>query len=184
MVDTSKLGQKGKLDVTKKYGYLLAQDGLPSAENDRGNFLKDASELAIDYLNRKGDSHFLMIESSQIDWAGHAANQKGLIEEMKDFNNLLHAIIDYAEKDGETLVIVTADHETGGFALTPKWKNFSWDYDDIEGKFYDGISDKKSAIAHTGTMVPVYAFGPQATSFTGVYENTAIFDRIVEVTGW
>lgn len=183
-IDTVKLSQPNKLETNKKYGFLLAQDGLLSAENDRGDYLTEASKLATDYLNRKSESTFLMIESSQIDWQGHAANQDGLLAEMKDFNHFLNGILDYAEKDGETLVIVTADHETGGYALAPEWKDLSWDYNTIQGKFYDGISDKKSALAHTGTMVPVFAYGPGSQKFTGVYQNTQIFHKIMEVTGW
>ena len=68
-------------------------------------------------------------------------------------------------------MIVTSDHETGGFAL-------SGNEDD---KTKDGIEPKFVTKNHTATMVPVFAYGPGATKFTGIYENTAIFDKMVEL---
>lgn len=180
-IDTNKL-PKTKLDINKRYGFLVANDGLPSKEDGRDDFLLEASLLALDYLDQKDDNFFLMIEGSQIDWACHAANKTGLIEEMKDFNKVLHTVLDFAEKDGETLVVVTADHETGGFALSPKWKNIEWDYNDIEGTFYGGAENHM--IAHTGALIPVFAYGIGAEQFSGVYENTEIHKKILSITGW
>ena len=95
---------------------------------------------------------------------------------MKDFDKAIGKILAFAKKDKETLVIVTADHETGGFAINPKSR-----MDSIRGAFTNSY--------HTGTMVPVFAYGPGSELFSGIYENTAIyhkmrkalgFDRIVE----
>ena len=89
-----------------------------------------------------------------------------LMQETDDFDRTIGAIYEWAAKDGETLVVVTADHETGGLTLV--------DGDLAEGR----IVCKFSTGGHSGVMVPVYAFGPGAEEFTGIFENTAIFDKI------
>jgi alkaline phosphatase len=180
--DTVRLSNR-KPDPSKKYGYLLAPDGMPSKVNGRDDFLLDATNLALDYFSQKDSSFFLMIEGSQIDWECHAMNKDGVIAEVNDFNKVIGAVLDFAEKDGNTLVIVTADHETGGFALAPRWNN-SWNYSHIDPTFYSGSIGVKTKAGHTGCLVPVFAFGPGAEKFAGVYENTAIFHRILALTGW
>src|SRR5690606_32415090 len=100
-----------------RFGYLTAEDSpLPAAQGR--NYLKPASEIAMNFLNEKGGpGFFLMIEGSQIDWGGHANNTEYIISEMLDFDSAVGSVLDFAEKDGNTLVIITADHETGGFAI-------------------------------------------------------------------
>ncbi len=107
----------------------------------------------------------MMIEGSQLDDYGHFNDIDLLMQETHDFDRTIGAIYEWAAKDGETLVVVTADHETGGLTLV--------DGDLAEGR----IVCKFSTGGHSGVMVPVYAFGP----CRGVYrdfENTAIFDKI------
>ncbi len=182
-IDTSALN-KDLLDKAKdKVGFFLAQGGLPSMINGRGDFLKEATEMALEFLSKKEKGFFLMIEGSQIDWAGHAADAHGIIEEVKDFDKAIGVAMDFAEKDGETLVIVTADHETGGFALAPDTLNNSWKYDTIIGQFYKGATNL-SYTAHTTTLVPVFAYGPSAGSFAGIYQNSDIFHKIMEAAKW
>jgi alkaline phosphatase len=97
---------------------------------------------------------------------------------MKDFDKVLGYVLDYAEKDGETLVIVTADHETGGLALNPKAET------DLQGKThrnYDAIEPSFTTGGHTAALIPVFAYGPGADHFTGMYENTDIFMKILEL---
>ena len=93
--------------------------------------------------------------------------------------------MDSLKKSG-TLVIVTADHETGGFALAPKAKeDGNWDYNTIDPQFYKGADDPKmSYAAHTTTLIPVFAYGPGSELFGGVYQNTDIFHKIMELTQW
>ena len=112
-----------------------------------------------------------MIEGSQIDWGGHANDTKYIISEVKDFDETIGKILDFAKKDKETLVIVTADHETGGFAINPKSK-----MNEINGAFTDSY--------HTATMVPVFAYGPGAELFSGIYENTAIYAKMRVALGF
>lgn len=118
-----------------------------------------------------------MIEGSQIDWGGHNNDANYIINEVIDFDKTIGEVLDFAEKDGNTLVIVTADHETGGFTLAPSNKtdemgNTVNDYNSIEPSF--------STKGHSATLIPVFAFGPGSDEFGGIYENTAIFNKILK----
>ena len=182
-VDTTALGKIGTLTTNNKYAYLLADKGLPSKLEGRGDFLPNATKLALDYLSKSKDGFFLMVEGSQIDWEGHASNVQGVVQEVRDFDKALGAALDFAEKDGQTLVVVTADHETGGFALSPMQVRKQWQYDNIQGSFYQDSKSLPSA-AHTATLVPVFAYGPMAENFAGIYQNNEIFHKIIKATGW
>ncbi|MDH5610690.1 MAG: alkaline phosphatase [Cyclobacteriaceae bacterium] len=155
-------------DPLQKYAYLLAPDGMPKMNDGRGDFLPNATRLALDYLSASPDGFFLMVEGSQIDWGGHANDESYLVSELIDFDATIGAVLDFAEQNGETLVIVTADHETGGYTLAAD----SLDYNTIKGSF--------STQGHSTTLIPVFAFGPGSERFRGVYENTGIFDRMIE----
>jgi alkaline phosphatase len=150
--------------------YFTADDDpLPVASGR--DYLPPASKLSVDYLDTRSPAgFFLMIEGSQIDWGGHANNTDYIISEMLDFDKAIAEVMDFAEKDGQTLVLITADHETGGFAIdqTSTMEN-------IVGKF---TSDY-----HTGTLVPVFAYGPGAEMFGGIYENTAIYHKLRALLG-
>ena len=179
VLDTTDLGSN-ELDENKKYGYLFAPDGMPAAHRGRGDFLPEATRRAIDYLSKDNEGFFLMIEGSQIDWAGHANDAEFMIAEMIDFDKTIGVALDFSEKDGNTLVVVTADHETGGMALSPKVikdgdREYS-DYNQPDLTFATG--------GHTCALIPVFAFGPGSGDFSGIYENTDIFHRIMKVTGW
>ena len=133
---------------------------------ERGDLLARASLKGIDLLNQNKNGFFMMIEGSQLDDYGHFNDLDLLMQETHDFDRTIGAIYEWAAKDGETLVVVTADHETGGLTLV--------DGDLPEGK----IVCKFSTGGHSGVMVPVYAFGPGSEEFTGIFENTAVFDKI------
>lgn len=152
---------------SKKQAILLAEDGMPKMVDNRGDFLPKATALALKYLSKNKKGFFLMAEGSQIDWGGHSNDADYLISELLDFDSTLAVALDFAKKDGETLVIVTADHETGGFTLA------------TEGGDYNKVKPTFSTGGHSGTMVPVFAEGPGASLFGGIYENTAIYDKMM-----
>lgn len=184
-LDSIGLNPQLKMKIAKKYGFFLAQNGLDSKLNGRGDFLIEATKMAIAYLSQAEEGFFLMVEGSQIDWEGHDTNAKGIIEEVKDFDKAIGAALDFAEKDGHTLVIVTADHETGGFSLSPRVVDGDYDYNTIDPQFYKGAdADNVPYAAHTTTLIPVFAYGPGAHHFTGIYDNTEIYHRILAVTKW
>ena len=118
-----------------------------------------------------------MVEGSQIDWAGHDNDADGLIEEMLDFEKAISVAMDFAEKNGNTLVVVTADHETGGAALA------AW-HDQETGKSdYAIIQPAFATGGHSATLIPVFAYGPGAEEFMGIYENTELFHKMVRLAG-
>lgn len=160
-----------KPDLNNKYGFLLAEKGMPRMLDGRGDFLPDYTSYALDYFSQSENGFFLMVEGSQIDWAGHSNDSEYLITEMLDFDNTVGIVMDYAQKNKNTLVIVLADHETGGFALSPD----NGDYSKIAPSF--------AAHGHSTTLIPVFAYGPGAESFKGIYENSDIYWKILDVIG-
>jgi alkaline phosphatase len=141
----------------------------PKMSEGRGQMLTLASITAIGLLSQNKNGFFLMVEGSQIDWAGHANDSEYLVQEMIDFDNAIGKVLDFADKDKNTLVIVTSDHETGGYSVL----GGSLDSGKVEGSFSTGY--------HTPVMVPVFAFGPGAEKFTGIYHNNALFNKMKEV---
>ncbi|MEN8155808.1 MAG: alkaline phosphatase [Bacteroidota bacterium] len=177
-VDTSGLKEPGSLERGKKYGFLLAGGAMPPVARGGRDFLPEATTLAIEQLSKDKKRFFLMVEGSQIDWAAHDNNTEYLQEELHDFEKAIAVAMDFAERDGNTLVLVTSDHETGGVTL-------SAEYDDSEGHSKTSeVSITYATRGHSATMVPVFAYGPGAEEFAGVYENSAIFHKMVQlVTG-
>ena len=163
-VQTEKLS--ATVDSNKKYAYLLASEHLPPVLEGRGDFLPKATKLALNYLSTGSDNFFLMVEGSMIDWGGHGNDADFLVSEMIDFDEAIGEAMDFAEKDGNTLVIVTADHETGGFTLSP-------------GENYNEINPTFSNGGHSTALIPVAAYGPGSELFRGVYENTEIFHKMM-----
>lgn len=161
-------------DYSQKYGFLLAEKAMPPMIHSRGDFLPQATKLGLEYLSKSDSGFFLMVEGSQIDWAGHVNNSEYLLSEMIDFDNAVGEAMDFAEKNGNTLVIVTADHETGGFAL-------SADTSIVNDGNYDVIYPGFAAKTHTASMVPILTFGPGAEGFGGIYENSILFDKIISL---
>ena len=150
----------------KKNAILLAKKGMPKMIEGRGDFLSDATTLAFKKLTQNNRGFFLMVEGSQIDWAGHDMDIEYLISEQLDFDKTLGVVLDFAKQNGETLIIVTADHETGAFALA------------MEDNDYNKIIPTLYSDDHSATMVPVFAYGPGAELFGGVYENTEIHTKM------
>ncbi|MGK0412132.1 MAG: alkaline phosphatase [Polaribacter sp.] len=180
-IDTIALGDFNSIKDYKKAGYLLAADGMPKMLEGRGDYLSSATELGIQFLNKNEDNFFLMVEGSQVDWGGHSNDADYLISELIDFDDAVGKALDFAEKDGNTLVIVTADHETGGFTLASTLKNRA---DGTSYSDYSEITPTFSTGGHSATLIPVFAYGPGAAEFSGIYENTEIFHKIISLSGW
>ena len=134
--------------------------------DERGDLLARASMKGISLMNHNKNGFFMMIEGSQLDDYGHFNQLDLLMKETLDFDKTIGEVMKWAAKDGETLVVVTADHETGGLTLVNGNKD--------EGRVECCFSTKN----HSGAMVPVYAFGPGAENFTGIFENTDVFKKI------
>lgn len=125
-------------------------------------------------LNSTADRYgfFLMIEGSQIDWECHANNAAGSIRQTLLFDQAVEAAVDFALKDGRTLVLVTADHETGGMTLIG---NGSEDKKDPE------VAVRWATKGHSGAPVGIWALGPGAERFAGVQDNTDIPKKIAQL---
>ena len=180
-INTNALANFSEIQSNEKVGFLLAGKELPRIEDGRGDFLSKATELGVQYLNKDNSGFFLMSEGSQIDWGGHGNDASYLISELIDFDDAIGKALDFAEKDGNTLVIVTSDHETGGFTLAAKKKKRE---DGSEYSDYSEIGPTFSTGGHSATLIPVFAYGPGSENFIGVYENNEIFEKILKVTNW
>lgn len=152
-----------------KLAGLVAQEALPKANEGRGDMLSEATQKAIELLDKNKKGFFLMIEGSQIDWGSHANDASYTLAEMLDFDKTVGIVLDYAQKQGNTLVIITADHETGGLTI----KDGDLKKGDVEVRF--------ETIKHTGTLVPVFSFGPKAEEFIGIQENIDIPQKIIKM---
>lgn len=150
----------------EKLAVLTSDRHNKMISEDRGDMLLDASKMAIKHLNKSNNGFFLMIEGSQIDWGGHNKDQDYVVSELLDFDKSVGWAKEFAAKNEGTLVIVTADHETGGMIV-------------VDGDIENGtVQSVFTHDKHTGTMVPLFAFGAGAKNFSGVYENTEIFEKI------
>ncbi len=139
---------------------------------ERGDQLSRTALSTINILNKNKKGFFLMVEGSKIDDGGHDNELKVVVDEMIDFDNTIGKVLEFAEKDGETLVIITGDHETGGLTLTSGDINTGR----VEGKF--------TTKGHTGVMIPVFAYGPGAEAFMGIYHNNTIFYKMMSAFGF
>src|SRR5690606_36440978 len=124
-----------------KLAAFLADEQQSRFSEGRGDELVRSTEVALNLLKTNKKGMFLMIEGSQIDWGGHSNNTQYIVEEMMDFDNAIGNALEFAKADGNTLVIITADHETGGFTINKG----STDTGMVEGKFTTG--------SHTGVMI-------------------------------
>jgi alkaline phosphatase len=157
-----------KLAKNKKYGFLLAEDGLSMVAQERQGFLAKSLTQGLQYLKDKSSPFFVMAEGSYIDWAGHRKDAEMMLNEQLDFEKAVKVAVEYVDKNPNTLLIVTGDHETGGVSVQ-------------KGKTIQELTITFSGDQHTATMLPVFAYGPHAEKFTGVYENTDIFYRILNI---
>lgn len=146
--------------------FAVPYDKETPLPDERGDLLARASMKGISLMNQNKNGFFMMIEGSQLDDYGHFNQLDLLMKETLDFDQTVGEVMKWAAKDGETLVVVTADHETGGLTLVNGNKD--------EGRVECCFSTKD----HSGAMVPVYAFGPGAENFTGIFENTDVFKKI------
>ncbi|AUC85525.1 alkaline phosphatase [Polaribacter sp. ALD11] len=152
-----------------KIGFFMSNKGVPGVLEGRGNLLAEVTLNSLAYFKTKKQPFFLMIEGAQIDSYGHRNDTKGIISEGIDFDKAITTAIKFADANEGTLVIITADHETSGFSIPQG----NLETHEVEGNFttYD----------HTGALVPVFAYGPHSNEFSGVYENTEIFHKIMNL---
>ena len=149
---------------------FFSPGGLPS--KNRIPSLSEMTSKAVENLSSKENGFFLMIEGSQIDWGGHANNTPYVLREVKDFDDAIGVVLSFAEQNPGTLVIVTADHETGGMTI-------------------NGVNRENTVVdiawtstGHTGTPIPLMAYGPHAVEFSGWWDNTDIGKKVADLLGF
>jgi len=152
---------------SRKDVVYLPQAAIRSVKEGRGDMLSTALKYSISKLNQNKKGFFIMAEGAQIDYGGHARDLSDVSMETLDFDKAVGEALRFADQDKHTLVIVTADHETGGLTLL--------DADPIRGYAQGHFASND----HSAMMVPVMAYGPGSNTFIGFYENTAIFHKLL-----
>lgn len=134
------------------------------------DLLANATKQGIEKLTKTNDKgFFLMVEGAKIDYAGHANSLPGAVVEALSFDLAIAEAMKFADSNGETLVVVTGDHETGGMTF-------------VDGNFNTGhVTARFMTDDHTAMMLPVFAYGPGAQEFIGVYKNTEIFHKMMKL---
>ncbi len=160
--------------INERPGKVICIDDEMDAAAEEGNLslLARATRESIAKLREQGGDKgfFLAVEGAKIDYAGHSRCLPGSIIEMLSFDMAVAEALRFADRNGQTLVVVTADHETGGLTL-------------LDGDLESGrIMGCYVTDDHTPSMLPVFAYGPGADRFTGVYFNTEIARRIRALT--
>ncbi|MEG2063890.1 MAG: alkaline phosphatase [Alistipes sp.] len=155
---------------------LVADKHLPDGK-ERGDYLPNATKKALEVLTNNATQSkkgfLLMVEGSSIDFAAHANKSEWLCDEMRDFDKTIAVAMDFADKNPGTLVVVAADHETGGLSI-PSNKN---DFTEAES----GVRYAYSTTSHTGSMVPVYLYGTGAEAVNGIVDNTELARRLMKL---
>lgn len=157
--------------------------------------LSDMTRKAIDILDKNPNGFFLMVEGGQIDVAAHLNDALGTLGDVVGFDEAVKAALDYqgAERP-DTLVIVTADHATGGLTIEDAPQDGACPVPNQsdprectivlreDGPFSDGKGGNFwidwTSNNHTGDDVPVMAIGPDSQALAGSYENTHIFEAM------
>ncbi len=165
--------ETAQFHTSAKAAIFIADEHPIAVKDGRPDFLAKGTAKLMETMSKQAENgFFMMVEGSQIDWAGHANDSAYLVTEMIDFDNAVKAALEFAQKDGETLIVVTADHETGGLTII----------DGVE-KDYSKVRFNFSTGNHTSVTVPVFAYGPGSEYFTGMYDNTEIIKKIFKASG-
>jgi alkaline phosphatase len=150
-------------DLTRNDGPVLALYPPRGSGGDaHGPELETTTMFAIDALSRGGQGFILLVESEVTDGAGHDAHMAGVVGGIAELDSAIAAALEWSEAAGDTLVLVTADHDTGGVGI-------------VRGRYQEGRAKIRWATDdHTSQWVPIFAFGLGAELFAGVFENTRI----------
>ena len=161
---TAKESLQLNFDYSKKLIGLFDDDGIERSNEKPTQ--RQMTNFALQHLNNQCNGFFLMTEGSQIDWAGHDNDANKMVEEFRDFDLTIKDLIKFVNKNNNTLLIVTSDHETGGLQILKQ------DGDKVIIQWGTG--------GHTSIPVGVQAYGPGAELFQGLMDNTDIHYKMLE----
>lgn len=148
------------LDASCLVGFF-ADDAMPPVTNPRTPALAEMAVSALDVLRKDVDGFFLMIEGSQIDWAGHANAGDLHVAETLEFDAAVRAVRAVLKDRPNTVVIVTADHETGGLSAEP-------------GPGPGEVIYRWTTGDHTAALVPLFAEGPSTERLSGTHSVDSV----------
>lgn len=154
---------------SERIGYFAAKKSLPKKLEGRGDYLLNSTTFALDFLDKKESPFFLMVEAANIDSGGHENSTSTIVSEMLDFDEVIGKVIQYVDEHPNTLLIITADHETGGVSIP------QGDIDSATVELAYHSDD------HTAIMVPIFAYGAHSGDFRGIYENSEVFHKIMKL---
>jgi alkaline phosphatase len=160
------------MSKSNKLAGLFANGDMPGAREGRAGMLSRMTGKAIETLSRNKNGFFLIVEGSQIDKKSHLRNFPAVLTEVLDLDDAIGRAKEFADANRQTLIVVTADHETGGLTLI----NGNISKNQVAGTFIESGY-------HTGVMVPIFSYGPGANGFSGIHENTFFFYRILSLLG-
>lgn len=158
--------------------------------SEKDDLPQDVMRAALDFLGDE-DPFFIMYEGGEIDWVAHSNDLMGTVEAILRFDDAIKVAYEfYLKHPDETLIVVTADHETGGPSIGATGSGkIGWEK--IEKDIAEGVKpgDNRSysveanigwtTYSHAGGPVPVYAIGKGAERFAGRMDNTEFFEKIV-----
>lgn len=146
----------------------------PNIQQGRGDMFPVSVETALNVLQSASKGFFLMIGDMYVDRASHNSKIDLLCDEAMDLDRAIGKALDFAERDGQTLVLVVGSPEASGMSL-------------VGGNMAEGTVEAKWSMPgmanHSGTQVPMFAYGPGADQFMGVLENTEVFGKMKRIFG-
>ena len=162
-IDEIKQVKNGKL------AGFTGEQSNPNIQQGRGDMFPASVETALNILQNNAKGFFLMVGDMYVDRASHNGRIELLCDETIDLDRAVGKTLDFAEKDGNTLVLVVGSPEASGMSL-------------VDGNIAEGKVEAKWSMPgmanHSGTQVPMFAYGPGAEGFTGVWENTDLFTKM------
>lgn len=179
-----------KIVWIEKEGKKASKLALAIDRTDDDMTLAEMTEKAIEFLEKDAQKgFFMMVEGGQIDWAAHSNDAASIVHEVIDFDHAIASALEfYEEHPEETLIIVTADHETGGMTLGVGERGYDTKLEILftQKGSKDIVTEQECARinniagvgftsgSHTAISVPLYAIGVGAEFFNGAIDNTDI----------
>jgi len=150
-----------------KLAGFTSEQSNPNIQQNRGDMFPASVETALNVLHSNGKGFFLMVGDMYVDRASHNGKIELLCDETIDLDKAIGKAIDFAEHDGQTLVLVVGSPEASGMSM-------------VGGNIAEGTVEANWSMPgmarHSGTQVPMFAYGPGAEDFSGVKYNTEVFE--------